>query len=774
MLHEIENHGARCIAQNRGLAIHEPTLYFQHKPKTKANSTGPEDPTNAPPAARGDNGGFMKTTTLSATLLLLLMRGPAAADGPYQYPFQNPDLPLEQRVENIVSLMTLDEKVVCLGTRPNVPRLGIQGTGHVEGLHGLALGGPGGWGRPTPIPTTQFSQAIGMGETWDPDLIRKAGGVEGNETRYIYQSKKRGGLVVRAPNADLGRDPRWGRTEECFGEDPFFNGKMVAAMAKGLQGDDPKYWLTASLMKHFLANSNENGRGGSSSDFDERLLREYYSVPFRMGVLEGGSRAYMAAYNAWNHIPMTVNPILRDITMKEWGVDGIICTDAGSLGNLVRLHKYYPKLSEGAAGAVKAGINQFLDRFQAPVNDALKEKLLTEADIDDVVKGEFRVMIRLGLLDPPERVPYSKLVGEEDAWKTPGHKDVAKQVALESIVLLKNSGGFLPLDKSKLKSIAVIGPRADQVLLDWYSGTPPYTITPLEGIKAKIGSGITVNYAANNDNDAAVKAAKASDVAVVFVGNHTTCDAGWEKCPTPSDGKEAVDRRAINLEMEELVKQVYAANPKTVMVLVASFPFAINWSQENLPAILHMTHNAQEMGTAIADVLFGDYNPGGRLVQTWPKSLDQVPPMMDYDIRHGRTYMYFKGDPLYPFGYGLSYTTFRYSKLRVSAARLSSGGKVLVSVEVKNTGPRQGDEVVELYVKHLKSAVDRPAKELRGFRRVTLAPNETKSVEIPLAADSLTYWDTAGKRWTLEPGEVEMTVGSSSADTKLTKTLRIR
>jgi beta-glucosidase len=492
-----------------------------------------------------------------------------------------------------------------------------------------------------------------------------------------------------------------------------------------------------------------------------------------MGVLDGGSRAYMAAYNAWNHIPMTVNPILREITMKEWGVDGIICTDAGSLGNMIRLHKYYPKLSEGAAGAVKAGINQFLDRFQGPVNDALKEKLLTEAEIDDVIKGEFRVMIRLGLLDPPERVAYSKLVGEEDAWKTPGHQDVAKQVALESVVLLKNAGGFLPLDKSKLKSIAVIGPRANEVLLDWYSGTPPYTITPLEGIKRKLGDGITVNYAANNDNGAAVKAAKESDVAVVFVGNHTTCDAGWEKCPTPSDGKEAVDRRAINLEMEELVKQVYAANPKTVMVLVASFPFAINWSQENLPAILHMTHNAQEMGTAIAEVLFGDYNPGGRLVQTWPKSLDQVPTMMDYDIRHGRTYMYFKGDPLYPFGYGLSYTTYRYSKLRVSAGRLAAGGKVTVSVDVKNTGARPGDEVVELYVKHVKSAVDRPAKELRGFRRVTLAPNETKTVEIPLAVDSLTYWDVAGKRWALEQDEVELTVGESSADAKLSKTLRV-
>jgi beta-glucosidase len=346
-------------------------------------------------------------------------------------------------------------------------------------------------------------------------------------------------------------------------------------------------------------------------------------------------------------------------------------------------------------------------------------------------------------------------------------------VALESIVLLKNANGLLPLDKSKLKSIAVIGPRANEVLLDWYSGTPPYTVTPLDGLKAKLGSAVTVNYAANNDSDAAVKAAKSSDVAVVFVGNHTTCDAGWEKCPTPSDGKEAVDRRAIDLEMEELVKQVYAANPKTVMVLVASFPFAINWSQENLPAILHMTHNAQEMGTAIADVLFGDYDPAGRLVQTWPKSLDQVPEMMDYDIRHGRTYMYFKGDPLYPFGYGLSYTTFRYSKLRVSATRLAPNGKVTVSVDVANTGSRPGDEVVELYVKHLKSAVDRPAKELRGFSRVTLNPGETKTVDLPLASDSLRYWDIAGKHWVLEKDDVELMVGQSSADTKLTKTLHV-
>ena len=220
------------------------------------------------------------TMRLVAGLCLLAAWGGRTASAQYQYPFQNPDLSIEQRVRNIVSLMTVDEKIFCLGTDPSVPRLGIHGTRHVEGLHGLALGGPGGWGRPTPIPTTQFAQAIGMGETWDPELVRKAGGVEGYETRYIFQSEKtghRGGLVVRAPNADLGRDPRWGRTEECFGEDAFFNGTMVVAMVKGLQGDDPKYWLTASLLKHFLANGNEDGRDGSSSNFDERLLREYYS-----------------------------------------------------------------------------------------------------------------------------------------------------------------------------------------------------------------------------------------------------------------------------------------------------------------------------------------------------------------------------------------------------------------------------------------------------------------------------------------------------------------
>src|SRR6185503_13450014 len=299
---------------------------------------------------------------------------PQTSSSTQQYPFQNPDLPIEQRIDNILSLMTVDEKIECLDTNPSVPRLGIKASGHVEGIHGLTQGGPGKWGRPLTIPATTFQQGIGLGETWDAELLRQAGHVEGYEARYVFQSPKyhQGGIVIRSPNADIGRDPRWGRTEECYGEDAFFNGTMVVAFTKGLQGNHPKYWLSAALMKHFLANSNENDRDKSSSDFDERLFHEYYSLPFRMGVVEGGSRAYMAAYNAVNGVPMTINPVLQKITRGQWGQDGIICTDAGAMRNLVKSHKYYPDFETAASESVKAGIGQFLDDYREPVRTALK------------------------------------------------------------------------------------------------------------------------------------------------------------------------------------------------------------------------------------------------------------------------------------------------------------------------------------------------------------------------------------------------------------------
>ena len=696
-----------------------------------------------------------------------------------QYQFQNPDFPLEDRISNLLSLMTLDEKIECLDTNPSVPRLGIKGSGHVEGIHGLTQGGPGKWGRPKTIPTTTFPQGIGLGETWDPELLKQVAQVEGYEARYVFQSPKynQGGIVIRSPNADLGRDPRWGRTEECYGEDAYFNGTMVVAFVKGLQGDDPKYWLSAALMKHFLANSNENDRDKTSSNFDERLFREYYSVPFRMGVSEGGSRAFMASYNSMNDVPMTVNPVLEQVTRKEWGQDGIICTDAGAMTNLVRSNHYSPDLEHAAAASVKAGIGQFLDNYREPVRGALKKGLLTEADIDRVLRPTFRVMIKLGLLDPPSRVSYSSIGSEpNDPWSSDKHKVLAKVATQKSIVLLKNSANLLPLDKKNLKSIAVIGPRADQVLLDWYSGTPPYQITPLEGIKTFLGSSVKVSSSDGKDKNAAIELARNSDVVIVVVGNHPNgnYDTQWAKVSSPSEGREAVDRESITLEQEELVKQVYAVNPKTVMVLVSSFPYAINWSQENIPAIVHLAHNSQEEGSALADVLFGNYNPAGRLVQTWPKSLDQLPPMLDYDIRNGRTYMYFKGEPLYPFGYGLSYTTFQYSDLKTSAETLGPGRTLKITFSIKNSGKVDGEEVPQLYVRYLDSGVSRPLKELKGFKRVAVKTGQSQIVTLPLKAEGLAYWNIKRHAFEVEPGKIEIMIGSSSADIKIRKTITIQ
>jgi len=665
--------------------------------------------------------------------------------------------------------MTLEEKVRCLGTNPSLPRFGIVASGHVEGLHGLSQGGPGKWGKDDPIATTTFPQAIGLGETWDPELVRAVAALEGHEARFVYHRSKgeRGGIVVRAPNADIGRDPRWGRTEECYGEDAYFNGVMTQAFVRGLQGDHPRYWQAASLMKHFLANSNENERGRSSSSFDERLFREYYSLPFRKGI-EAGSRAFMAAYNKYNGVPCHVHPILEDIARGEWGQDGIICTDGGGFQQLLTLHRWYPTLAEAAQAVLYAGIGQFLDEFEPAVNDALARGLLTEADVERAIRPNFRVMIRLGLLDPPERVPYTK-IPEKEPWNEARSRELVRRVTQKSIVLLKNDGALLPLDERALRKIAVIGPLADEVLLDWYSGTPPYSVTPLAGIRARLGERVEVRSSKNEAE--AVELAKESDVVLVVVGNPPEGGGSFGKAAHPTYGKEAVDRSEITLPEEPFIAEVLDANPRTVVVLVSSFPYAIGWTKEHAPAIVHLTHSSQEMGNALADALFGDVNPGGRLVQTWPRSLADLPPMLDYDIRHGRTYLYFEGDALFPFGYGLSYTTFAYSKLRTPSGRLDAKGPLDVLVDVTNTGGRAGDEVVQMYARYVSSSVKRPLQQLVGFCRVTLAAGETRTVTLSLDAGELAYWDVRSQRFVVEPGELEVRIGRSSRDIELTKTL---
>jgi beta-glucosidase len=434
---------------------------------------------------------------------------------------------------------------------------------------------------------------------------------------------------------------------------------------------------------------------------------------------------------------------------------------------MVKEHKYFPDIDHATAGAIHAGINQFLDKYREGATAAVEKRLVNLSEIDENLRGVYRVMIKLGLLDPPEVIPYAKIKGTAPAWDNEEHKALARKITQESIVLLKNSKNLLPLDKNKLKSVAVIGPYADQVALDWYSGTPPYAMSPLEGIRTKVGSTVKVSFARDNTADAAAQIARTSDVAIVIVGNHPTCNAGWAKCPLPSDGKEAIDRKSITLEQEELVKQVLAVNPRTVVVLISSFPFAISWTEEHAPAIVHMAHNSQEEGNALADVLFGDYNPAGRLVVTWPMSLDQLPPIMDYDIRHGRTYMYFRQKQLYPFGYGLSYTTFTYSNLQTSSAQLKRNGEIVVAVDVRNTGSRAGEEVVQMYVAHVSSTVARPIEELKGFKRIALRPGETRTIRLPLKASALAYWNSAKGGFEVEPDHVNVRIGSSSADIKL-------
>ncbi|HTF72589.1 MAG TPA: glycoside hydrolase family 3 C-terminal domain-containing protein [Edaphobacter sp.] len=694
---------------------------------------------------------------------------------------------MEKRIDNLLSLMTLDEKIDCLGTKSGVPRLGVPNFGSSEGIHGVVQRG-GGKAERSVITTTQFPQPPGMGESWDPELVRQAGGVEGYEARFITQTEKynRQILMLWGPQADLARDPRWGRSEEVYGEDPFFNGTMVVAFTKGLQGDDPRYWQSAALLKHFLANSNENFRTNSSSNFDQRLFWEYYSVPFRMGFLEGGAKGVMASYNAWNVTPMAINPILKSLVQRQWGVD-VLSSDGGAVKLLVNSHKRFANQQEAVVACLKAGINQFLDTYIDETKAAVKNGSVTEPEIDDLLRPKFRVTVRLGLLDPPEMVPYSKIKDSPEPWNTEKDKAVSEKMALESVVLLKNADGFLPLKKDSIKSIAVIGPLANSVHWDWYGGTPPHAITPVDGIRNAVGPGVKVNYAADEIGNAAVHAAQSSDAAVVVVGNDPTCGpdmahdwhnspdgGGTLPCTVPSDGREGRDREVITLAQEQLIKQVYAVNPKTVVILVSSFPFAINWTQSNVPAILHMAHSSQDEGTALAKVLFGDYNPGGHLVTTWPKSVDQLPAMMDYDIRHGRTYMYFKGEPLYPFGYGLSYTNFSYANLQASSAAMASDGTITVSVDVTNTGSRTGDDVVQLYVKHLKSKVERPVEELKGFQRVTLKPNETKTVQIPLRASTLAFWDEEQNQFKVEAEPVKLMMGSSSKDIKLATIVNIQ
>lgn len=690
--------------------------------------------------------------------------------------FNDPAVNEEQRLDDLIARMTLDEKVDALGNNTQVPRLGIQASGSVEGLHGIVLGGPT-YGDRANTPTTGFPQAYGLGETWDTDLLHRVATYISTENRYLFQNAKyrKSGLIMWTPNVDLGRDPRWGRTEECYGEDAFLTSRLAVAFIKGIQGDHPKYWRNASLMKHFLSNSNEYGRTFSSSNYSDKLFREYYAYPFYKGVTEGGSQALMTAYNAYNGTPCIMHPVLRNIVMKEWGLNGTLLTDGGAFRLLLSDHKRFNNDRAAAAAAcIKAGITKFLDEYKDAVYEALHRKLISVEDIEKAIRGNLRISLKLGLLDHAEDNPYAA-IGVTDTvapWSKPETKALVREATLKSVVLLKNKDHLLPLDRHKIKKIAVIGQRATEVLQDWYAGKPFYTVNVLDAIREEAGNDIEVRYVKTNRMDSARTVAAWADVAIVCVGNHPTCDAGWEQAPVISEGKEAVDRQSLQLDQEDLLLQVAQTNPNTIGVLISSFPYAINRANQTVPALLHLTQCSQELGHAVSDVIFGHYNPAGRLTQTWVKNITDLPHMMDYDITHGRTYMYFKEKPLYPFGYGLSYTRFNYSGTTLNDRVIERGDTLRVCFNLKNSGNMDGDEVVQLYVSARKHTDKDPIKQLKAFQRISLRKGETKKVELTVPYTELQVWDEKQNRFILPDKEMTLEIGASSSDIRLRTTFR--
>jgi beta-glucosidase len=689
----------------------------------------------------------------------------------FTYPFQDYCLSLEDRVTNLLSLLTDTEAVSLLTEhQPAITRLGIEAfSTYTEGIHGLGSA----QNEPTmTLLATQFPQASGLGETWDPEMTRQVGAEEGHEARvyYVKYNGTHASLAIRAPVVDLNRDPRAGRNEESMGEDPYLVGEMTKGYVHGLQGDDPTYLQSASTAKHFLAYNQEENRGDLNVVVDDRNLREYYLIPFREVLQTQHGQSFMTSYNAVNGVPNTVSPYIQSIVIGEWGFDGMVCTDADAMQATYESYHYFPSLIAAAAGTVIAGTPVILAGDATAMQSAFSTGALARAEVDAALRGNFRMRFRLGEFDPPARVSYSTVDGNSTPWNDAATQATARLVTQKSIVLLKNSSGTLPLDKTTVKNLAVIGPNANQVFGDWYGGKPPYAVTPLAGITSKVGTGVNVQFALDNTNGDAVTIATGADAAIVLVGNNPICGTmTWATCPSPYDSKEAVDRQYIDLKPDQLalIQAVFAVNPNTIVVLVSSFAQSITWVNANIPAIVHVTHSSQELGNGLADVLFGDYNPGGRTTVTWYNALTDIPAKTDYNIRNGRTYMYFTGTPIYPFGYGLSYTTFGYSSLTLSASSVTPTGSITASVDVTNTGTMTGDEVVQLYVSYPTVAgLALPIKRLIGFQRVTLAPQASQTVVFTISESSVSTWNDTASAYQVPSSTVHLTVGGSSADTR--------
>ena len=683
--------------------------------------------------------------------------------------YLDPDLPVEERVEDLVSQMTLKEKVSqMVHGAVAVPRLGIpEYNWWNECLHGVGRAGM----------ATVFPQAIGMAASFNEDLMHRVATAISDEARAKHhQALRQGnraqyfGLTFWSPNINIFRDPRWGRGHETYGEDPYLTGRMGVAFIKGLQGDDPKYLKLIGTAKHYAVHSGpEQDRHHFDAVVSGRDLYETYLPAFKACVQEAKAMSIMGAYNRTNGEPCCAsNTMLQNILREEWGFEGHVVSDCGAIRDIHENHKVTNSPAESAALAVKNGCDLNCGEVFHALMEAVEEGLIGEDKIDLSLKRLLEARFRLGMFDPPERVPYAQIPPEVVNGEK--HRGLALQMARESIVLLKNEGDLLPLRKD-LNEILVVGPNANDMdaLLGNYNGFPADYVTPLEGILRKVSAGTNVQFRQGchlfrsgvEDAEWALNLARTADVVIAVMGLSSALEGEEGDAAYSDAGGDRVKLELPEIQ-EDFLRRLHETGKPVVLVLMSGSSVAINWASENLPAIIEAWYPGEQGGNALADVLFGDYSPAGRLPVTFVKSLDQLPDFDDYDLK-GHTYRFMEEEPLYRFGHGLSYASFAYSNLQIEPASIEPGESATVTVEVENTGDRAGDEVVQLYLRDVVASVPVPRHHLEGVRRIHLKSGEKETVSFDLGTEPLVVYDDDGRPF-VEPGEFAISVGGGQPD----------
>lgn len=815
--------------------------------------------------------------------------------GFYETPLWDSSLPVEERLDFLLQELTQEEKLKCLTTGcPDIPRLGIRAFSHGgEAAHGIEARHDQAFNLGEPEPTTSFTQPVGMSASWDRELQRQIGTAVGEEARVLYQRHPDGGLCRWAPTVDMERDPRWGRTEEGYGEDPFLTGEMAGAYIRGMKGEDPFYLRCGATLKHFYANNQETDRVSASSGVDPRNRYEYYLEPFRRAI-RAGAEAVMTSYNEINGVPAIVNPEVQKLLKDTYGLPGHVVCDGGDMQQTVTEHHFFTSHAETVAEGLRAGIDCFTDDAEVverAAGEALERGLIGWEDIDRAIRNSFRTRIRLGLFDASGENPYREIPKER--LNCEEHRALARKSVQESAVLLKNENAFLPLKKGQ--KIAVVGPWADVWYKDWYGGIPPYHVSVAEGLqnagmaqeircsdgydRVRVrtcrgwlqiredgslwegteteaeafrledwGNGQYLLFSEKRKRylttaeDQTVSAgskeafgwfireavhmepagegrirmkswedrpfALSEEGKLICVSQETaehlpeerkvfrlelvrdgSCEvqalAGWADtviyaagCNPVINSKEEIDR--ITLDLPQHQKEQLAAaveeNSRVLLLLISNYPYALEQEQNMVPAILQCASGSQEIGNGLADLMFGKVSPAGRLPMTWYLRTEDLPPMEDYDmIRGKRTYQYFDGRVLYPFGHGLSYTKFSYRNLEIGMEQGESRPQFLdISLQVKNTGSVSGDEVVQIYVHQENSRAIRPVRQLKAFERIrNLMPEEERLVSFRIPLEELEYYDVVTERMVLETGNYTFSAGASSEDLRLSKTVEI-